>query len=119
MIPDSPGHSTRPLRFVLTTPNELDFVALCRSKSQIGWRSDHKTWQEPKYSRTRRINADNRRYLTVKATRAGHRLDHIMASLGEAEDPDDPRQRRPPLSSAAAVSRRVAGGMARMPGLGE
>ena len=29
------------------------------------------------------INADNRRYLTAKAARAGHRLDHLMASLAE------------------------------------
>ncbi|MBX6329122.1 MAG: GTP cyclohydrolase II [Pseudolabrys sp.] len=29
------------------------------------------------------INADNLRYLAAKAARAGHRLDHIMASLGD------------------------------------
>jgi GTP cyclohydrolase II len=34
------------------------------------------------------INADNRRYLTAKAARAGHRLDRLMASLAEATDPD-------------------------------
>ena len=32
------------------------------------------------------INADNRRYLTAKAARAGHRLDHLMASLTEPSD---------------------------------
>jgi GTP cyclohydrolase II len=32
------------------------------------------------------INADNRRYLTAKATRAGHKLDHLMTVLTE----DDP-----------------------------
>jgi len=31
------------------------------------------------------INADNRRYLTAKATRAGHKLDHLMTVLGEDE----------------------------------
>jgi GTP cyclohydrolase II len=31
------------------------------------------------------INADNRRYLTAKATRAGHRLDHLVAALPEAD----------------------------------
>jgi GTP cyclohydrolase II len=31
------------------------------------------------------INADNRRYLTAKATRAGHRLDHLTAALSEAD----------------------------------
>jgi GTP cyclohydrolase II len=30
------------------------------------------------------INADNRRYLTAKLKRAGHRLDHVMAALSEA-----------------------------------
>jgi GTP cyclohydrolase II len=29
------------------------------------------------------INADNRRYLTAKASRAGHQLDHLVAALGE------------------------------------
>ena len=33
------------------------------------------------------INADNRRYLTAKATRAGHKLDHLFASL--AAEPDE------------------------------
>lgn len=33
------------------------------------------------------INADNRRYLTAKATRAGHKLDHLLTVL--AEDPAD------------------------------
>jgi GTP cyclohydrolase II len=31
------------------------------------------------------INADNRRYLTAKATRAGHRLDHLVAAVSEAD----------------------------------
>ena len=31
------------------------------------------------------INADNRRYLTAKATRAGHRLDHLVAALSDAD----------------------------------
>src|SRR5213079_2850900 len=30
------------------------------------------------------INADNRRYLTAKATRAGHRLDHLLAAVAQA-----------------------------------
>ena len=34
------------------------------------------------------INADNRRYLTAKAARAGHRLDHLMASPADPSDPD-------------------------------
>jgi len=35
------------------------------------------------------INADNRRYLTAKATRAGHKLDHLLTVLGEDEQADD------------------------------
>jgi GTP cyclohydrolase II len=34
------------------------------------------------------INSDNRRYLTAKAARAGHRLDHLLASLAEPTDTD-------------------------------
>ncbi len=30
------------------------------------------------------INAHNRRYMTAKAMRAGHKLDHLMAALVEA-----------------------------------
>jgi GTP cyclohydrolase II len=37
------------------------------------------------------INADNRRYLTAKATRAGHKLDHLMTVLGEDEPVGDDR----------------------------
>jgi len=33
------------------------------------------------------INADNRRYLTAKAARAGHHLDHLMASLADSSEP--------------------------------
>ncbi|MBI3704607.1 MAG: GTP cyclohydrolase II [Rhizobiales bacterium] len=33
------------------------------------------------------INPDNRRYLTAKAARAGHHLDHLIASLAEASEP--------------------------------
>ena len=29
------------------------------------------------------INADNRRYMTVKAARAGHPFDHLTASLAD------------------------------------
>jgi GTP cyclohydrolase II len=37
------------------------------------------------------VNADNRRYLTAKATRAGHKLDDLLAALAEpAETPDAP-----------------------------
>jgi GTP cyclohydrolase II len=32
------------------------------------------------------VNADNRRYLTAKATRAGHQLDHLVAVLADSGD---------------------------------
>ena len=35
------------------------------------------------------INSDNRRYLTAKASRAGHHLRHVMASLAESPDDED------------------------------
>ncbi len=33
------------------------------------------------------INADNRRYLAAKATRAGHKLDHILGTFSDSADP--------------------------------
>ena len=33
------------------------------------------------------VNSDNRRYLTAKATRAGHKLDHLLAALDASEAP--------------------------------
>ncbi|MEA2906440.1 MAG: cyclohydrolase [Alphaproteobacteria bacterium] len=37
------------------------------------------------------VNADNRRYLTAKATRAGHKLDHLLAARAEpAETSSEP-----------------------------
>ena len=33
------------------------------------------------------INPDNRRYLTAKARRAGHQLDHLMGALADASEP--------------------------------
>ena len=35
------------------------------------------------------INSDNRRYLTAKASRAGHHLRHVTAALTEPPDGDD------------------------------
>ena len=37
------------------------------------------------------INADNRRYLTAKLKRAGHRLDHLVAALSEPEQAESDR----------------------------
>jgi GTP cyclohydrolase II len=36
------------------------------------------------------VNADNRRYLTAKATRAGHKLDHLLAALEPVDEADAP-----------------------------
>jgi len=36
------------------------------------------------------VNADNRRYLAAKAVRAGHQLDHVIASLSEASEDNEP-----------------------------
>src|SRR4029077_17423044 len=33
------------------------------------------------------VNPDNRRYLTAKATRAGHQLDHVLGALAGAPEP--------------------------------
>ena len=38
------------------------------------------------------INADNRRYLTAKATRAGHKLDHLLGALADAGEGDVSRE---------------------------
>ena len=39
------------------------------------------------------INADNRRYMTAKATRGGHQLGHLISALAETpeEDQEDAR----------------------------
>ena len=34
------------------------------------------------------INADNRRYMTAKATRGGHKLGHVIAALAEMPESD-------------------------------
>ena len=37
------------------------------------------------------MNPDNRRYLTAKAVRAGHKLDYVLPTYAEAADqPDEP-----------------------------
>ena len=35
------------------------------------------------------INSDNRRYLTAKASRAGHHLRHVTAALAETPEGED------------------------------
>src|SRR5947207_5526539 len=38
------------------------------------------------------VNADNRRYLTAKATRAGHKLDHLLGALADAGEGEVSRE---------------------------
>jgi len=42
------------------------------------------------------VNADNRRYLTAKAARAGHHLGHVMAALADAPEEDGSEARLSP-----------------------
>ena len=59
------------LRVVLLTNNPAKLDGLAHAGIEIAGRVPLET----------PINADNRRYLTAKAARSGHRLEHLMASL--------------------------------------
>jgi GTP cyclohydrolase II len=63
-------------RVVLLTNNPAKLEGLARSGIEITGRMP---LEAP-------VNADNRRYLTAKAARAGHRLDHLANSLAEPLD---------------------------------
>ena len=60
-------------RVVLLTNNPAKLEGLSKAGIEIASRMALET----------PINADNRRYMAAKAARAGHRLDHLMASLAE------------------------------------
>lgn len=60
-------------RIVLLTNNPAKLEGLAKAGIEIASRMP---LEAP-------INADNRRYMTAKAERAGHRLDHLLASLGD------------------------------------
>ena len=60
-------------RVVLLTNNPAKLEGLSKAGIEIASRMSLET----------PINADNRRYMAAKAVRAGHRLDHLMASLAE------------------------------------
>ena len=60
-------------RIVLLTNNPTKLDGLAKAGIEIAGRMSLET----------PINADNVRYLTAKAARAGHRLDHLMASLAD------------------------------------
>jgi len=65
-------------RVVLLTNNPAKLDGLAKSGIEIAGRMP---LEAP-------INADNRRYLTAKAARAGHRLNHLMTSLAEPAEAD-------------------------------
>jgi GTP cyclohydrolase II len=60
-------------RVVLLTNNPAKLDGLAHAGIEIAGRVPLET----------PINADNRRYLTAKAARSGHRLEHLMASLAK------------------------------------
>jgi GTP cyclohydrolase II len=60
-------------RIVLLTNNPAKLDGLAKAGIEIASRMPLET----------PINAENRRYMAAKAARAGHRLDHLMASLAE------------------------------------
>ena len=63
-------------RVLLMTNNPAKLDGLTEAGIEV---SGRKGLQAP-------INAHNRRYLTAKAMRAGHKLDHLMGALSEAGD---------------------------------
>ena len=65
-------------RVVLLTNNPAKLDGLTKAGIEIAGRMSIETPS----------NAENRRYLTAKAARAGHRLDHLIASLAEVSDPE-------------------------------
>jgi GTP cyclohydrolase II len=63
-------------RVLLMTNNPTKLEGLAEAGIEV---SGRKALQAP-------INAHNRRYLTAKAMRAGHKLDHLIGALSEAGD---------------------------------
>jgi GTP cyclohydrolase II len=63
-------------RVVLLTNNPAKLEGLAKSGIEITGRMP---LEAP-------INSDNRRYLTAKAARAGHQLNHVLASLAEPSE---------------------------------
>jgi len=64
-------------RVILMTNNPAKLDGLAKSGIEI---ADRMPLETP-------MNADNRRYLTAKASRAGHQLGHVIAALAEAAPP--------------------------------
>jgi GTP cyclohydrolase II len=70
-------------RVVLLTNNPTKVDGLAKAGIEIAGRMPIET----------PVNADNRRYLTAKAARAGHHLGHVIAAL--AETPDESVEKAP------------------------
>ncbi|MEA2928942.1 MAG: cyclohydrolase [Hyphomicrobiales bacterium] len=66
-------------RILLMTNNPLKLAGLTEAGIEV---SGRKALQAP-------VHAHNRRYLTAKAMRAGHKLDHLIGVLSEAGDKHD------------------------------
>jgi GTP cyclohydrolase II len=73
-------------RVVLLTNNPTKVDGLANSGIEIAGRMPIET----------PINADNRRYLTAKASRAGHQLGHVFAALSETAEDDEQEARLAP-----------------------
>ncbi len=72
-------------RVVLLTNNPAKLDGLAKAGIEITGRMPLET----------PINADNRRYMTAKAARAGHQLGHLMSALAEAKENEE---KAPPLA---------------------
>jgi GTP cyclohydrolase II len=73
-------------RVILLTNNPTKLEGLAKAGIEIAGRMPIET----------PVNADNRRYLTAKAARAGHQLGHVIAAFTEASDDDESEARLSP-----------------------
>lgn len=73
-------------RVVLLTNNPAKLDGLSKAGIEIAERMPLET----------PINADNRRYMTAKATRGGHQLGHVISALSEASEKDQETARLVP-----------------------
>ena len=82
-------------RVVLLTNNPAKLDGLAKAGIEITGRMPLET----------PINADNRRYMTAKAARAGHQLGHLMSALAEAKERrrEERRRSRPEFRRGAAA----------------
>ncbi len=74
-------------RVVLLTNNPAKLEGLAKAGIEITGRMPLET----------PINADNRRYMTAKVSRAGHQLGHLISAFAAAQDGDED-EKAPPLA---------------------